>query len=174
MESVNSDRLFQVVCTATHEVFSTMLGLEVTPGQARFEPTPSGPVDGVISLIGFAGEWVGMGGLSLTPEFACRLSSRLLMTEFTAVDAEVLDAVAELTNMILGNVKSSLEEELGAMGLSIPTVVFGKNFTARSTGRGQWVMVPFTADGGSVEVRICLAPNGRRKPMLCPANPVTS
>ena len=40
----------------------------------------------------------------------------------------MLDAVAEVTNMIIGNVKTVLESRLGAMGLSTPTVIYGRNF----------------------------------------------
>ena len=68
------------------------------------------------------------GSISCTPALACRICSQMLMTESTAVDEEVLDAVAELTNMIIGSVKTDLEQHLGPLGLSIPTVVFGRNF----------------------------------------------
>jgi chemotaxis protein CheX len=44
------------------------------------------------------------------------------MTEASSVDEDVLDAVAEITNMIIGSVKTDLEGELGPLGLSIPTV----------------------------------------------------
>jgi chemotaxis protein CheX len=60
--------------------------------------------------------------------------------------------------MILGNVKTLLEEELGPMGLSIPTVIYGRNFTTRSVGKSEWTVVPFTCLGEKVEIQICLAP----------------
>jgi chemotaxis protein CheX len=52
----------------------------------------------------------------------------MLLAEDSSVSEEVLDAIAEVTNMIIGHVKSSLERHLGPLGLSIPTVVFGRNF----------------------------------------------
>ena len=79
------------------------------------------------------------------------------MVEYTAVDDEVLDAVAEVTNMILGNVKTSLEERLGPMGLSIPTVIYGRNFSSRTVGKQEWTVVPFDCDGERLEVQLCLA-----------------
>jgi CheY-specific phosphatase CheX len=48
----------------------------------------------------------------------------------------VLDAFAELIDMIIGNVKTALEEHLGPMGMSVPTVVHGKNFTTRTVAGG--------------------------------------
>ena len=163
MRLLNQEKIVQAIHSATREVFATMLGLEIQPGQAYSETVSPCATDGVISLIGFAGEWVGAGSISCTAAFACLLCSRMLMAEFAAVDAEVLDAVAELTNMILGNVKNSLEEQLGPMGLSIPTVVYGKNFTTRSAGNSEWIVVPFANDGERMDIRICLAPNRQER-----------
>jgi hypothetical protein len=43
--------------------------------------------------------------------------------------------------------------------LSIPTVVFGLNFTTRSIGRHEWTVVPFRHENHQLEVHLCLAPN---------------
>ena len=57
------------------------------------------------------------------------------MTESPAVNEEVLDAVGELTNMIIGNVKTVAEAIVGPLNLSVPTVIYGRNFTSRSLGK---------------------------------------
>ena len=80
----------------------------------------------------------------------------LMMDPPPAVDEEVLDAMAELTNMIIGNVKNELERELGPLGLSIPTVVFGRNFRARTAVSGEWSVVSFDWEGEELMVRVCL------------------
>ena len=59
------------------------------------------------------------------------------------MNEDVLDAIAEVTNMIIGNVKSALEEKVGAMGLSTPTVIFGRNFQTRSARTHEWTGVRF-------------------------------
>jgi chemotaxis protein CheX len=82
----------------------------------------------------------------------------MLMTEATAVDEEVLDAVAELTNMIIGSVKNDLESHLGPLGLSIPTVVFGRNFKTRSAGTSEWTVVRYVCDSEPLIIRLFLAP----------------
>jgi chemotaxis protein CheX len=89
---------------------------------------------------------------------ACRICSSMLMTESSAVDDEVLDAVAELTNMIIGGVKTDLEPSLGPLGLSIPTVVYGKNFKAKGAGITEWIVASFEWEGERLIVRVCLAP----------------
>jgi chemotaxis protein CheX len=147
------------VCAATQEVFSTMLALEIQAGEAHVENTASPSSEGVVALIGLAGEWSGTGSLSCSAAFACRIASQMLMIEAESVDGEVLDAVAEVANMIIGNVKTGLEQELGPMGMSIPTIIFGKNFSARSAGSEDWLTVPFDCGGERIEVKFCLAPN---------------
>jgi chemotaxis protein CheX len=140
------------------EVFATMLGSELGPGEAALERGRPGVNDGVVSFIGLAGRWVGTGSISCSPAIACRLCSLLLMSQAEAVDEDVLDAVAELTNMIIGSVKNDLEPHLGPLGLSIPTVVFGRNFKTRSMATSEWSVVRFRWENEPVEIRLFLAP----------------
>lgn len=158
---MDTDRIVQAVAAATGEVFSTMLATEAALGEPYTERMPE-VSDGVVAFIGLAGRWTGTGMVSCAPALACRLASQLLGTEYApggeAVNEDVLDAVAEIANMIIGNAKNVLEEELGPMGMSIPTVIFGRNFTTRSVGQGDWIVVPFDCGGEKLQVRICLAP----------------
>jgi chemotaxis protein CheX len=164
MDTIDQDLLCGIVRSATRNVFVTMLGLEPSCSEPYIEKAPAAPTEGVVSLVGLAGQWVGTGTVSCSAHLACQVSSRMLATPIDSVGEEVLDVVAELTNMIIGNVKTSLEEHLGALGLSIPTVVFGKNFTTKSVGDGQWSVFPFLVEQEVLEVKLCLTPN--RKPSL--------
>jgi chemotaxis protein CheX len=84
----------------------------------------------------------------------------MLLAEYSSVSEEVLDAVAEVTNMIIGNVKSNLERHLGPLGLSIPTVVFGRNFKTKTAG-AEWIEERFRWDGEELVLRVSLRPNER-------------
>ncbi|MCC7496800.1 MAG: chemotaxis protein CheX [Bryobacterales bacterium] len=152
------DKLSAAIRTATEEVFATMLGTEITAQPSYADHKASRPTDGVVGLIGLAGNWVGTGSIACSAELACKLSAQLLMSEYEAVNEEVLDAVAEVTNMIIGNVKTLIEDELGPLGLSIPTVVFGRNFTTLTAGTSDWTIVPFLCGSEKLEVNICLTP----------------
>jgi chemotaxis protein CheX len=161
--NMTREEIVGFVAAATEEVFSTMLGLETQAGEPYVERSSPGPSEGVIALIGMTGEWIGTGCFSGSAAIACKLASRLLMMDTEPVDKavneEVLDAWAEITNMIIGNVKTALEERLGPMGLSIPTVIYGRNFSTRSIGSEEWTVVPFSCFVDEhVEVRVCLAP----------------
>jgi len=152
------DQIVNTIRAAGTEVFSTMLESELRFHEAYSDKGASHPLDGVICLIGIAGEWSGTGTLSCSAEFACQMASRMLMAEYSVVDAEVLDAVVEVANMILGNVKTSLEQSLGPMGISIPTAIFGKNFLAKSFGGETWTVVVFECGSEKLEVKLFLKP----------------
>jgi len=142
----------------TEKVFSVMLGMQVSPGEAVQHQSIERADGNVVSLVGFVGDWVGTGSVCCNSDMACRISSRMLMAEYTAVNEEVLDAVGEITNMIIGNFKDSAEPLLGPLGLSTPTVIYGRNVRARNLNGQLWTTVPFDCEGGLVEVKICLGP----------------
>ena len=54
------ERIAERICTATGEVFSTMLALEIVPGEAYVETAAAPSSEGVVALIGLAGERVGV------------------------------------------------------------------------------------------------------------------
>jgi len=153
------DRIVELVRQATKDVFGMMLGIEMEDREASFDVSAPGPSEGVVALVGLAGLWAGSGTFSCSAESARKIAGQLLMQEFAAIDDEVLDAIGEVTNMVLGNVKTGLEEELGPMGLSIPTVIYGRNFTTRSVAKSRWTVVPFGCMEEVVEVHLCLTPS---------------
>jgi chemotaxis protein CheX len=151
--------IFKALVDSTVQVFSTMLGVEVVAGPRTVERGLPEVNDGVVSFIGLAGCWTGAGSLVCSPGLACRACAQMLMTEAPAVNDEVLDTVAELTNMIIGGVKTEIEGELGPLGLSIPTVVYGRNFKAKGGAHMEWTVAPFDWEGEQLLVKLCLAPS---------------
>ena len=153
---MTNGEMVTAITTSTQEVFYMMLGIDVTAGEPFVDDT-AGAESGVLALLGLAGAWVGTGSISCSASIACRIASQMLMAECPSVNDDVLDAVAEVANMVIGNVKTKLEETLGPLALSTPTVIYGRNFQTRRVGGREWVSVPFPCDGGSINVQICLA-----------------
>ena len=147
--------IVDAVSVATQTVCSMMLNLEVEVQPAIDQPDPA-PVDGVVALLGFTGGWVGTGMVFCSEQFACRVGSAMLMTDVEKINAEILDGVGELANMVLGNFKEGMEPHTGPLSLSIPTVVYGKNFSTRTPIQASWVIVPFLVEGETFEVRVCM------------------
>src|SRR5580704_14156117 len=143
MAEITSNEINTAVLAATQDVFSTMLSLPLEAGPAREETCDPANFNGVVALVAIAGEWVGSGRISCSSKFACQIAAALLMSPlYESVNEEVLDGVGEVSNMIVGNVKTYLEETLGNLALGIPTVVFGHNYSTRSAGV-TWTIVPF-------------------------------
>ena len=61
--------------------------------------------------------------------------------------------------MIFGNFKTTAETYLGPLGLSIPTVIHGLTFSARTAGKERWIVVPFACGADALDVKVCLTPN---------------
>ncbi len=165
---LDQDLLVQTVTDATTEVFSMMLGTEARliglAGETR------APELGIISLVGITGDWGGSGVFCCSPALAAMLCCRMLGSEPSAgaavVDDEVLDVVAEITNMMIGNVKTSLETFTGPLAISVPTVIHGRNFEFRNASALRTVALAFAADAHSFEVRLSLAPTAEHASVL--------
>ena len=129
----------QVLADTARDVFSVMMGAS---GVERDESGVAGPPHtGVLAVLGLTGARTGAGMLWCSQESACKLAGHLLMSEYETPTDEVLDAVGEIANMIIGNVKSDLEEVVGTLSLGTPTVICGAEFRARKANTGSWTTV---------------------------------
>lgn len=140
-------------------ICGTMLGCDVEVGSMREIAQPLQESEGVVALVGMAGPWIGTGALTCRREVACRLAGAFLMAEYDEVNEEVLDAFAELANMVIGNLKTLIEEEVGPMGLSTPTTIYGASFTTKIGGANAWTLIPVKICGGELLIQLCLLPN---------------
>lgn len=145
--------------TATEEVFEMMLGAAI-----QFdESAKSDPEGGLMALVGLTGNWSGAGTLSCSPALGNRAAEAMFMSEAatdpTAINDEVLDAVAELTNMVVGNIKNALEPSLGPMAISIPSVIYGRNFHFKSLTGKMIACMAFRWNSEPLEIKVVLAPS---------------
>lgn len=154
---LKNEEMANMLFAATQEVFTSMLGTEVQRLPEPEATAQSSAFDGVLSLVGLAGAVIGNGSVVCTAEGACDMSSRLLMTTFSNVDDEVLDALGEIANMIIGGFKNLLEPTFGRLQMSIPSVVYGKNIATRDSKAGVALAVHCAFPGGEFSVKIRLA-----------------
>jgi|HubBroStandDraft_4_1064222.scaffolds.fasta_scaffold60894_3 chemotaxis protein CheX len=174
MPTVTQQEIEQAVSKAAREVFETMLNLplQIEPSVMQQAIKPE-TFDGVVALVGVAGTWTGTGHMSCSALFARQLAGALLMSEYDSVNEEVLDAVAEVANMIIGNVKTIFEEKLGPLGLTVPTVIFGRNYQTRSAGVKDWVLVRLRSGSESMDINFNLMPS-RVLPHMTPRPEIVS
>jgi chemotaxis protein CheX len=152
--------VIEIVQRTVQQVFATMLALRITNGLVEIDKRPLVPNAGTVAMVGMAGAVSGNGCLCLSKNLSCRLASALLMTQLDEVNDEVLDAVAELANMIIGGLKTELEESAGPMGLSVPTVIFSEHYITRTPTIGDRFTMQFTCEDqgwkADFSVQICL------------------
>lgn len=150
------ERLVQEIKDATESVLGTMMGIAATAGEVEPDSPGPGPIGGVSAMVGIVGPWVGTGSVSCDESLACLLAGRMLMSEYTEINDEVLDAMGEIANMVIGNIKTNLEASLGTLALGVPTVTYGKDFATRSTVKQSWLLVPFDCEGQSLFIQMQL------------------
>lgn len=140
--------------SAAADVFATMLDCKLTRGKislnANFQPEHD--VSGVIGLSGGA---VGTVVVSLSRNVAVTATEVLLGTRPETIDADVIDAVGELANMIAGRAKAELEPL--ALSLALPTVITGTEHTVSFGSAAQAICIPFSCAWGDLSVEVGLA-----------------
>lgn len=135
--------------------FRTMLNCEVHRGQLMLKGQQTHRY-GISGIIGLSGKAVGMVVLSLSDEVAIKATSAMLLCETNEINADVIDAVGELTNMVAGAAKAELAEF--EMSVSLPNVVTGEAHDIRFPSNVTPICVPFTTEWGDLVLEVGLAP----------------
>jgi chemotaxis protein CheX len=124
-------------------IFQTMLGLSAVP-MAEADPQLRDQ-DVVVGSVGFTGEANGMVYVHMRETLAHALASRMLSVEESVLDHEMVnDVVGELSNMIVGSVKSQLCDAGTPCVLTIPTIVRGRNLNIEQVGSAQRRVLGFS------------------------------
>lgn len=99
----------------------------------------------IMGCVGFIGATTGMIYLYTTLRFARHITARMLGTlqQDSDGDAMVIDAVGELSNMVVGYVKSRLSDEGLSCTLTIPSVVRGKSLSVQRSSHVERSMLRF-------------------------------
>jgi len=120
---------------AVQEVFQSMLSMEINPeAPLPLSPDPDGQI---IGSVGFIGEVTGIIYIYAGIGFARVITSRLLgITEAEVESGEmVTDAIGELSNMVVGYVKSRLCNDGLPCTLTIPSVVRGQQLSVEGSAQ---------------------------------------
>ena len=106
-------------------VFETMLSIDLTQVAGPYEPV-DGQGEMVIGSVGFAGTTKGAVYIHFQDEFATVVAGTMLGMEPDEFGVEeVDDVIGELSNMVGGNIKSSLCDSGMTCSLSVPSVTRG-------------------------------------------------
>lgn len=125
------EQIDQFTREAVQEVFQTMLSMEVNPEPPC--PLVADPEGQIVGSVGFIGEATGFICIYAGVRFARVITSRLLgLAEKEIKTTEMVDdAIGELSNMVVGNVKSRLCDNGALCTLTIPSVVRGQDLSVK-------------------------------------------
>jgi CheY-specific phosphatase CheX len=137
------------------DAFATMLQIELIPSDAGLSLQA-----GALYLAGsirLAGNVEGVVSFCVTPVLARILAARMLGMPEAEIEIEMLnDVVGELTNMIVGGVKSHLCDTGAACSISIPSVVSGNHFSVNAPRDAERRTLGFQCEGNSLLVELVM------------------
>lgn len=138
-----SDQLFEVV----ESIWDSMLGLPVSMrgGEGLVHDAA-----GLIASVQISGAWNGVVLFLPTERFA-RRAATLMLAKDQLETAELLDAVAELCNMIGGGIKTMLP---GPSHLSLPTIMQGTQYAVHVPKTRLIAQLKFSSESQTQEVRV--------------------
>ncbi len=143
------------VLNAVQDVFKTMAGMNVSVGKPALH-TDKMPVYEVNGRIGLSGAVCGAICLSLSEGLSLKLASHMLEEDYYELDEDGIDALKEITNMVVGNAKSNFPDD--NVEISVPDLMLGKNSDIYPVGLPT-ISIPFFTDNEEFIVGIALKKN---------------
>lgn len=148
----------QDISNATQEIFSSMVMLDVSPGEA-FKRDDSKLENSISGIIGLAGAIKGMMAIHLPNDAAIAVTTAFLGMEVEEIDEDVCDAIGELANMLGGSMKTVLDPTGSEVQLSMPSAIHGEEYAVDCLADSESVTVPFTFDGQTFMVELQISQN---------------
>lgn len=140
------------------EVFTTMFSSQVEP---TLPPDFSQSEEQLVAgSVGFVGDANGVVYIYLTCGLARRLAAIMLqMSDSDLDDSMVNDVVAEITNMVVGSVKSNLCDRGTVCALTIPSIVRGRDFSTEASAGSERAHLGYECDQGRFFVEVIARPH---------------
>jgi len=134
----------------TQNVLNTMVNMNATLANGTGPTEPTKPLTGCVQI---SGGWHGAIVVHASESFVRQAAMQMLMIDRAAVaESDLQDVLAELTNMIGGNIKSQVP---GPSFLSLPSVTTGGDFRFHLPGARVVSEASMLSDNEALSVLIC-------------------
>lgn len=127
-------------CKSVAESF----GMNVEEGEIEYRKSPI-KANTLVVVVGLTGDLHGQAMISMEVETACYIASVMMGGGPAELDETTKSAIAELTNMIIGNSVTLLSTTNIMIDITPPSVLTGDNIQI-STASHSIVSVPLTLD----------------------------
>lgn len=147
--------LVQPFTNSAQSAFETMLDWQITePGDGSQGTDAEYAFSGVV---GVAGGLCGSVVLRLGDEAARRAAAEMLEMELDEVEEDdVVDAVGELANMVVGCAKSKLADH--QLTITVPNVITGQGHKIKFAHDVETLTIPLRCEFGPIAVKMGLKP----------------
>jgi flagellar motor switch protein FliN/FliY len=114
------------------ETFDTMVSMEIEVSDS--EPPDTTGVSRMVAAVNFAGHVIGLINIQVTSELSRQMMANMQEIEPEEVEdeAEIKDMLAEITNIVGGNLKSALNDAGHTCVISTPSLTCGADFSIKS------------------------------------------
>ena len=150
----------QDIADATQEIFSSMIMLDVVPGEP-FQRDDSKLLNGISGIIGLAGEVKGLLAIHLPNKAALGVTTAFLGMDVEEIDEDVCDAIGELANMLGGSIKAILDPSGSKVQLSMPSAIHGEEYAVDCLAEAKAVTIPFTFNEQTFMVELQINENNQ-------------
>ena len=143
---------------ATLNVLKIQASVTAEPGKVYLKKPDDelkGDVSGIIGIVSDA--FNGSVVISFPEKTFLKVMSNMLGEEYKELSKDILDGAGEITNMIFGQAKVTLNDRGYGIKIALPQVVSGKGHSLSSMSKGPTVVIPFTSDAGDFFVEISLS-----------------
>lgn len=148
-------KIINAFLDGTVSVLKTMAFIEPKAGAPylKKDAKARGDISGIIGLAGSV-----KGSLALSFEEPCILEivSSMLGEQISEINAEISDAVGEITNMVSGAARKNMEDAGFTILSALPTVISGKGHSIAHVMGGPSIIIPFETAKGRFVVDICI------------------
>lgn len=147
------DDIRALLIPAMGEVFATMFGTEVKPAATHVPDLPGHAI--MAGSVGFIGDINGVVHIRLADSLARKLAGRMLGLPVNELEDEMVnDVVGELSNIVVGSVKSHLCDQGTNCALTIPSVVRGKDLRIEPIQSAACRIIGFRTDDDYLQLEL--------------------
>ena len=156
MSDINNFDIRSHIIDAIVDVFDTMVSMEVEFFDS--EPPEAAGTGRMVAIVNFAGDVVGIINIQVASEMARLMVASMLDIEPEEVedDGEVRDLIAEISNIVGGNLKSALNDAGHRCMISTPSITYGADFTIKSLQMERFERFIFTHQENFIFVEVGL------------------
>ncbi len=113
--------------------------------------TPTQETGIITGMIGVHGKVSGFVSVNIAEQFVIRAVEGLLQEEYGKLTSQVVDGAGEITNIIVGGIKSALAKtQWGFSQITVPSVIVGQNFTIAYSRGLEFLTVTFEHEDPNV------------------------